>query len=174
MEIRKVIEEQLSRSAYMGHPALLDRYILRKGHEGKPQRRPKGVRKQPDQACFGNSIRHCLRRPGLFYVEGYALNNDIGILIHHAWVEDGDHNVIDLTWRDPHRCQYFGVPFEPDAAMEEMRKQGVYGLLMQYDMYNAEFMYAQDPGLQQEVEAIIEQRRKKQTPMDLAIAAASK
>jgi hypothetical protein len=45
------------------------------------------------------------------YVEGYAVGS-APILIYHAWVTIDDVHCIDVTWPDPERSAYFGVPIQ--------------------------------------------------------------
>ena len=146
INIKQEIEDQVARWERLGSPALLDRFILRNGHEGIAQSRPKGLRKLADKQCFRNAALNV--RMGYHYVEGYATAPfALGILVHHAWLEDDENRVIDLTWKDPSKAAYYGVRFDQDEMSEELLRTGFYGLLVQHDMFNDDFMFRQDPGL---------------------------
>ena len=144
--IKHEIEDQIARWDRLGSPCLLDRFILRNGREGIAQARPRGMRKMADKQCFRNAAVSV--RMGFHYVEGYAMAPyALGMLVHHAWLEEDDGRVIDLTWKRPEDCQYFGVRFDQEELSEELLRTRVYGLLVQDDLYNDDFMFRQDPGL---------------------------
>lgn len=146
INIKGEIEDQIARWDRLGNACLLDRFILRNGHEGIAQARPKGMRKLTDKQCFRNAAINVRR--GFHYVEGYATApHMIGLLVHHAWLEDDQCRVIDLTWKDPSKAAYFGVRFDQDEMSEELLRTGYYGLLVQHDLFNDDFMFRQDPGL---------------------------
>jgi hypothetical protein len=48
--------------------------------------------------CFGNAINLAATVADMRYVEGYAINDIVGLPIHHAWVTRGDGIAIDVTW----------------------------------------------------------------------------
>lgn len=78
--------------------------------------------------CFKNAVDLCLEDPQLYYCEGWALKPGL-IPLEHAWAYDPeDDRVIDPTWQELD-TEYFGMVFVPDAAIQLMVKQGVYGLL---------------------------------------------
>ena len=172
--IKAYIEQQVESHAYMGNSAMVERFVLRNGHVGIGKARPKGVRKMADRQCYANSARAIIdnRFPGMTYVEGLAMNKDIGMLINHAWLEDADHTVLDLTWRDPANALYYGVPFTKDELRENIVKNGVYGLLLQFDMYNVDLIYRKDRELEDIVNKIIAERKARMSPIFKVTAAA--
>jgi hypothetical protein len=154
-DIKTYLEDWIKRYEFLGFGAMLHRFVLKHGHAGIPQKRPKGYRKRADKMCFRNSTEHVLfRDTSLTYVEGMAINNKLGMPIHHAWMEDAQRNVIDLTWRDPADCMYYGVPFDYGRLRELSLRFKVYGLLDLGWGVNADLMLEMDPGLAAEVEAV--------------------
>lgn len=153
MNIKDALTQQVERWTRLGHTPLLDTFILRNGHVGNGQARPRGTKKLRAKACFANASRFIVAHdnasglPFYNYVEGYAVNPDIGMFIHHAWVEDLDHNVIDQTWDDPEKCFYFGVTFTPKELIAELVKNQYYGLLDTGVGLNVDLMTARDPGI---------------------------
>jgi hypothetical protein len=157
--IREAIEHQIGMWTRMRHPALLDMFIRRNGHEGNPQKRPRGYRKRAYKACFKNSAEHVLfRDPSLTYVEGFAISSGIGMLIHHAWMEDTERNVIDLTWQNPEACHYYGVSFDAAALKRLTLEYRHYGLLDTGVGLNAALMFRMDPALEQIIEDMMNRR----------------
>lgn len=70
----------------------------------------------PARACFGNAISLALKRPGLVYVEGYALAHDLAHdPILHAWNATGDGQLADITWLN-HGYAYLGCTFSIERA----------------------------------------------------------
>lgn len=141
-----------------GHPALLDRFILR---NGKPFVAPsKNVRRGRAQQCFRNSSNYVISHDGAQYVEGYVMWPDIPIPILHAWVTlDGIH-AKDPTMKDTGNCSYFGIIFDLETMMKEQMRNKCYGLLDQGLGLNHRFMFEIDPELRNVVE-VIKQRRMK-------------
>jgi len=89
---------------------------------GRP--RPKGVRKGPDKLCFSNAT-NAAYWDNRQYVEGYATSF---IPVHHAWVLDGDGNLIETTWAKAGDA-YWGVPFPQDIVDLSMLATGYYGVM---------------------------------------------
>jgi hypothetical protein len=84
--------------------------VLDRGEEFHPlPRRPPGVRKHADKACFLNALKVVCDHHDWRYAEGFALV-DGGMWIHHAWVVDQDAHAIEVTWRTP-GLRYVGVTF---------------------------------------------------------------
>lgn len=172
------IADHVKRYAAFKHPAILERFVLRNGHVGVPAPRPKLVKKRKDKECFKNAMDFMMEGPlkrrtaGTYtYVEGLAMRLDFGMLIHHAWVEDEKHNVLDLTWREPETALYYGVPFTLQQLVDETSRTGVYGLL-DTGMYNVDLMFRIDPALKDIVETMIGERTKRRTQVQDQIEAA--
>lgn len=160
-DIKTAMEEQVERYASIGHPSMMERFILRNGKPGISMPRPKKIEKQQDKHCFSNTANWILSRKGKgwTYVEGYALRPMLGMLMHHAWCENDKGHVLDLTWREPEHCQYYGVRFTNEELRQELIRNEVYGLLIPFDMYNDELMFRKDPGLKGIVQEIIRVRQ---------------
>lgn len=131
----------------VGHPALMERFVLRNGRAMTATGEKFRDRMTPKQ-CFTNATQVVSEWAGT-YVEGYAVRNDIPILIHHAWVMMDDGKAFDPTLEEPESYQYFGVPFETDVLWDEINRTGYYGLLDQGHGINIEFMLQRDPGMEE-------------------------
>ncbi len=130
---------------------LLDEFVLRNGKPwiAAPYKGARGEAKM----CFKNAFDLQAVRPRLLYVEGYALRPDIGLLMHHAWLADPTtQHVVDPTWDRPESCDYFGIPFTRDEALEQVLKSETYGMLGT-EMANVDLMWAKDPALKAIFEA---------------------
>lgn len=68
----------------------------------------------PMKECFTNAQYVALSRPDVFYVEGYAVDLDVGIPMEHAWLCDAQGVAIDPTWKDAANCEYYGIAFTRD------------------------------------------------------------
>lgn len=80
------------------------------------------------KACFQNATLAALSHPDqLVYVEGYAVSATLPIPLPHAWLVDGEGNVIDPTW--PDGSEYFGIRFSSDELSEVMLVTRQYGIL---------------------------------------------
>lgn len=143
MRILEAIQQQIDLYARIGHPALMENFILRNGSEGvvidaeREQATPK--------ECFKNATEAALRTLDSVYVEGFFMRPDLPILIHHAWIEV-DGFVVDNTILNNEDAQYFGVAFEREEMLEETMKNEVYGLLAT-PMINIDLMVRRDPGI---------------------------
>jgi len=107
----------------------LERFILECGEDYIPAKRPKGVRKQADKMCFRNATQLALSNRDLEYVEGFAVNADIGFPLMHAWCVDKADKVIDVTWRKPEGSMYRGVIIPRYTLLIQLVKNNFYGLL---------------------------------------------
>lgn len=148
------IEREVEQWATLGHPALLQRFVLRNGAEMPGRARPKGMRKLADRACFRNSTMAAARY-GWRYCEGLASSAALkhcGFVTLHAWNLDDDGNLVDLTWKDPANSLYLGLVI-PDAQ-QRMVEQGTYGLLDTGCGLNHRLMFEIDPDLEAIVKAI--------------------
>ncbi|MGO4112464.1 hypothetical protein ACC786_14375 [Rhizobium ruizarguesonis] len=72
----------------------------------------------PKRNCFGNARGYALTRDDVLYVEGYALDRQLGIPLAHAWLIDEFGTVIDPTWDDPEENSYFGIAFKKSFVSE--------------------------------------------------------
>jgi hypothetical protein len=138
--------------AYMGHSALMQRFILRNGVEFAGSKRPKGVKKLPSKRCFEHATWGCLDKE-YEYWEGLAVNPYLPIPVHHAWnVLDGV--LIDQTWDKPEDCLYMGIQVSAEDLTEHLSHGKYYGLLDTGFGLNHEFMFARDPELESIVSSV--------------------
>lgn len=164
-DIKTIIEEQIKRFEYFGHPAIMERFVLRNGKEGIGKPRPPGISKRPDKECFKNSSYWAVEVPGWTYTEGFAIRPSLGMLIHHAWLENKKGEVLDLTWKDPQDCLYYGVRFSTVELVENMVRTKVYGILMQYDIIDVDVIFKRDPELRAIVHDVIATRKAGKSPI---------
>ncbi|MBP2477693.1 hypothetical protein JOF53_006565 [Crossiella equi] len=88
--------------------------VLSLGRWGRPHTLPAGATFGLPGRCFANANLYAARHPGLYYVEGYALDR-IGFAHPHAWCVDETGTVHDNTWEEP-GLAYAGLPFTRDYA----------------------------------------------------------
>lgn len=135
----------------LGHPALIERFVLRNGQPYTALEPWEGDLKTPNQ-CFENAYFASREIPNSVYVEGFAMREDIGVEFHHAWIATPT-GFMDPTLRDPERYQFLGIPFPGPVVSAEILRTGYYGLLCGV-FVNHEFMFARDPGLEAETASI--------------------
>lgn len=149
--IKEFLQQEIKQFSRIGYPALMHRFVERNGLVMQPiDVIPSTIIKGKAKSCFMNATH--LSYQGYRYVEGYAYRPGLPMLISHAWVIDDKGRVIDNTWDNPSGCQYLGVPFSSDVLTGEIFRTGVYGLLDTGMGINADFLFRQDPGLQQFLE----------------------
>lgn len=79
------------------------------------------------KACFYNVMMLIKRRPELTYCEGVAASV---FPIHHAWAIDNHDVVIDPTWQDRARSDwYYGVPIRRAVVLRQFKKMLVDGMM---------------------------------------------
>jgi len=158
--LKEYLSEEVERWAFIGHPALLQRFVLRNGFEFKPVKRI-GRRGTPKQ-CFMNATKAVLKHvrayhqlEGWQYVEGYAIHRERPLLaFHHAWVTTGNYSAMDVTLEDAADYEYYGVAFDRRSLVRELDKQDHYGLLDTGLGLNWRLMFKRDPDLKGIVENI--------------------
>lgn len=86
----------------------MEEFVLKNGQPYENAPLPRKYPRLVPRECYCNSVVIAAMY-GLIYVEGYAL----GVIpVLHAWcVEPGSNKVIDPTWTDDLRKDYFGIPF---------------------------------------------------------------
>lgn len=157
MDLKAIIDQEVENWERVGHPALLQRFVQRKGRAFEPPK--KLVERMEPNECFANATLY-VQRFGGTYVEGFTVIENIEFLVHHAWVVLDDGEIVEPTLSDGglgHR--YFGVSFETELLMREIIKNRVYGLLDTGRGLNADLMFRLDPGLKPIVETITNTRR---------------
>lgn len=157
-QLREQLQQQVDNWAVIGHPAIMERFVLRNGTERRGTPTPPSVTKtfRVRGECFKNSALLAARM-GLEVEEGYAWNLDYAILpIHHSWVLDSDENrIIDSTWTDPEKCEYMGVHIPEMDLLEAQSEFRVYGILDPGRGINVSYIFKRDPELKGIVEGII-------------------
>lgn len=154
IDIKEHIEKIVSLHSKINFPSLLERFVLRNGKVfdkvlSEAEYKKLGIKRRKSKECFKNSTDLALYNDSLTYVEGYAIREDLGLLIQHAWVIDDKENVIDTTWNDPEDCIYMGVPFDREILRKETFDNGYYGLFTGEVMVNVDFLLRVDPGLRE-------------------------
>lgn len=95
----------------------MEHFVLVHGRFYRGVRLPKHYRSGPIKRCYDNSREGMNRYPNLEYVEGYVTSM---IPIMHAWNQDANGDVVELTLREaflPVKDRsYFGVLFDADYA----------------------------------------------------------
>lgn len=158
MNIKDVIAQRVESWNKLGHPSLLDWFILRNGKPYEPAKRI--GRKMRAKHCFNNAANFVLKKGGE-YIEGFCINRNIGWPIHHAWVSMGGEDAMDPTL-DASGYEYFGVSFPNTVLCKEVARNKVYGLLDPGIGLNADLMFAIDPELRQ----LCDEIRQRRTPME--------
>lgn len=93
--------------------AIPEELVLQHGRAYEAQPLPERYRRDVPKYCYHNAQTLAARSRGkLRYVEGYAMRADLGIPMQHAWCIDEQDRVVDPTWIDPEKAEYFGVPFD--------------------------------------------------------------
>jgi hypothetical protein len=151
MDIIKDLTEQVSNWALLGHPALLDRFILRNGKLYTPTKRI-GPKRKPKE-CFGNATKYVLSHSKATYVEGYVMGSKLPIPIHHAWVTMTGTDAMDPTL-DAENYQYLGIAFDTATVERELARYGVYGVLDPGLGLNHRKMFEVDPELEAVCKAV--------------------
>ncbi len=152
--LKQLLEQHVEMFEKIGHPALLERFVLRNmmyEADGKPYAEKRGKPKM----CFMNAT-HLALETGLRYVEGFCTSKDIGFPFHHAWCDDGG-DVVDPTLKNPENYEYIGVEIPDADLIASMDKWKDYGVL-DYGMINHEYLYKRDPELKKIVDEMIKGR----------------
>ena len=149
-ELETMLKRQVSTWERLGHPAIIERFVLRNGRAYEPM--PRIGRKMRNKECFSNTTKFILRQNTGTYIEGYGYNIVMPIL--HAWVSIDD-KAMDPTWKYPMKCQYFGVEFSEDELHHQIFKNGYFGILDGPTGINYKFIFGKDNELKEIVEDII-------------------
>lgn len=146
--IRQDIQNQVDDWQAMGQPALMQRFILEKGRAWIPQALPKPFERLTPKNCFQNSYVLAELDHHYKFVEGLALNQNVDMLVHHAWCVDADNRVVDLTWEKPAECLYFGIRFNHFRVVKHQTDiTGCYSILDSDSGLNTKFMFEESPKL---------------------------
>lgn len=159
MTIKEMITDYVALTAPLGHPALLERFLLRNGKEyaTTPPVGPLGT----PGFCFGNAYEAALAGRGT-YTEGLGYRPGLPITVHHAWLTV-DGRAMDITWKDGvgsmatlAECEYIGIEFGNATIRRHAYETGYAGGLLANEMYNIDLMRKIDPDL---VQSVLTQRR---------------
>jgi hypothetical protein len=109
-----------------------ERFLLEHGTAYKGRALPKkyGAARGALGWCFRNAAGLALIDDNLTYVEGYAVDHESGgSPIHHAWCIDRHGRVIETTWQNVTKAEYFGVPIEAELLAVELSRVSYWGVL---------------------------------------------
>lgn len=147
-EIARAIASQIENWARIGHPAMIERFVLKHGRDMTPY---------PDHPYEMGEAKECFYNAGMMaasgvtdltYVEGFAVRPKLGLLIQHGWLMDTDGRAVDVTWKDTADCHYFGIPFDKKAMWAECKRTGYWGLLDSGRGVNVDFFLQFDPAFE--------------------------
>jgi hypothetical protein len=156
MSIRDVLEDSVANWARLGHPALLERFVLRNGKAYAPCKRI--GRKCKAKQCFANATHHVLDAGGT-YVEGFMMKHTLALPLQHAWVTIHGDDAMDPTL-ESNDYEYFGVAFDKKTLTEELVRNGYYGLLESGICINTQLIFKIDPELKDICEQVKLNRRR--------------
>jgi hypothetical protein len=156
--IKDQLKELVDNWAVLGHPALLENFVLRNGKEFTPRKRI--GRKRMMKECFKNAQEFVWENPETTYVEGWVVNSSLPFPIHHAWVTVTGKDAMDPTL-DAKGHEYFGIAFNTRITHSQMLKNKVYGILDPGHGLNYELMFELDPELKTICERIRENGKAK-------------
>jgi hypothetical protein len=155
MLLRDSLAESVANWERLGHPALLERFVLRNGKAYTPRKRI--GRKRKAKECFSNATQAVWDRGGT-YVEGFVARNDFWLPLLHAWVTIDGSDAMDPTL-DAKNYQYYGVEFSNRVLNRELVRNKHYGLLDTGLMLNMKLMFEIDPELEEICTRIKSNRR---------------
>lgn len=115
---------EMKNGVYKGEST--ESWLLKHGRTWTPAPLPADVARGNMGQCFMNAAKLALVRHDLTYVEGIAFSL---IPCLHAWCVDRRGFVVDPTWKDPEKCQYFGAPFKRKFLGMFLYKSKQFGLL---------------------------------------------
>jgi hypothetical protein len=156
MSIAEILAERVSIWERLGHPSLLERFVLRNGKVYTPRKRIGHRRKAGE--CYGNATKHVLNNDGV-YVEGFVMIPDIALPLQHAWVTINGDDAMDPTL-DAMAHEYYGVAFDRKILGREIVSNGYYGLLDSGLGLNTKLMFGMDPELKEICEQVQRNRRR--------------
>lgn len=110
----------------------IDKFILENGQAFNIHPDTYKGRRMKQGMCFRNATLRALKYPNLRYVEGLATVH--GVPLQHAWNVRDDGVLIDPTWQNIGKNEYFGVVFSNAYLEKAMTINGYYGALD--GMYN--------------------------------------
>jgi hypothetical protein len=92
-------------------------HVIEHGRPFAGIKRPKGYRRRAAKQCFQNAALLAIEGRGT-YVEGYAAPLAGNLIIEHAWVTVDNIHAVDVTWVNPERAAYFGVPIPSTVLLK--------------------------------------------------------
>lgn len=92
------------------------------------QIKPSPIQGEP-KACYKNCIDAILSHSDLHYCEGYGFDQDLPILLYHAWLVNDKGEVIDPTWLKKDKTIYLGVVFNKYFVLETLNEIRQYSII---------------------------------------------
>lgn len=127
ISIKKLLSFLTDRNVPMGYASTPAHLIIEYGREYHVTDRTFEGKRGTPQSCYANAGRLALEGDGLTYVEGYV--TFAGIPIEHAWVIDGDGNVIEPTLKPEGVVGYYGVAFDTNFLRLTVLRTKMWGII---------------------------------------------
>jgi hypothetical protein len=112
---------RLERNSRLASPA---RILLRHATARQDVPLPAWLPRGPMGECYNNALLALLASAGRaeepVYVEGYAYSSDTDIIYEHAWVENLDGQVFEVTWPPGETRSYMGMAFTRQQVSEAL------------------------------------------------------
>jgi hypothetical protein len=156
MSLHDILTESVANWEVLGHPALLERFVLRNGKAFTPRKRI--GRRYKAKECFANATNNILMNTKNIYVEGYAIHKDFPLPILHAWVTINGDDAMDMTLESPLDYEYYGVAFQREKLLSEIIRNRCYGLL-DTGLINTKLIFEIDPELEEICNQVKHNRR---------------
>ncbi len=158
--IREYLEQQVKNWEPLGHPAIMERFVLRKGKVFTAG--PRVGRKMTPNECYSNATHFVLGFPTERdeYVEGFVIRPKLAIAIQHAWVRIRGNGLVAMDpTLDGDDNEYMGVVFDIPTLREQLRRNKVYGLLDHGQGINTDLIFKLDPELEPIARKVMENKR---------------
>lgn len=112
-------------------------FVLKHGKRYEAQPLPKEFSRMPYHDCFKTAANLAGVGRGT-YVTGIGIWNYNPM--PHAWIIDSNERVIDPTWDDPEKNEYYGIVIPTDMLREELHRCKRWELLRIDGRNNTDFM----------------------------------
>jgi DNA topoisomerase-1 len=131
------------------------RYVAAYGEEHMAAPLPDNIERGKLRECYKNASMTVLLNQELDYAEGFATNAKTGSFVfQHAWAVTKDGTVVDSTWDEPEKGQYFGVRYDRDKYLKYLYKAKHYGVLGSIDEHSRKAIDTGGNGLRKETRSL--------------------